>query len=91
MGDPAVGDFYERSSPISYVDGLEGNLLLIHGMSDDNVFFDNSVKLISAMQKAEKQFELMTYPGKRHGIQGEAERIHLNTLRLDFFKRHLQP
>ena len=91
MGDPADGDFYERSSPINYVDGLEGKLLLIHGMADDNVFFDNSIKLIVAMQKAGKQFELMTYPGKRHGIKGEAERTHLNELRLDFFKRYLQP
>ncbi len=90
MGDPADGDFYERSSPITYVDGLEGNLLLIHGMADDNVFFDNSVQLMAALQQAEKQFELMTYPGKRHGIRGEAERVHLNQMRLDFFKRHLQ-
>jgi dipeptidyl-peptidase-4 len=90
MADPADGDFYERSSPITYVDGLEGNLLLIHGMADDNVFFDNSVQLMAALQQAEKQFELMTYPGKRHGIRGEAERVHLNQMRLDFFKRHLQ-
>jgi len=91
MGDPADGDFYERSSPISYVDGLQGDLLLIHGMADDNVFFDNSVKLMDALQKANKQFELMTYPGKRHRIKGEAERTHLNEMRLDFFKRQLNP
>jgi dipeptidyl-peptidase-4 len=91
MGDPADGDFYHRSNPISYVDGLQGKLLLIHGMADDNVFFDNSVKLMAALQKEGKQFELMTYPGKRHGISGEAERTHLNQLRLDFFKRYLQP
>ena len=91
MGDPADGDYYERSSPISHVGGLQGNLLLVHGMADDNVFFNNSVKLMAAMQKAGKQFELMTYPGKRHGIRGEAERTHLDTMRLDFFKRHLQP
>jgi dipeptidyl-peptidase-4 len=91
MGDPADGDFYDHSNPISYVDGLQGKLLLIHGMADDNVFFDNSVKLMAALQKEGKQFELMTYPGKRHGISGEAERTHLNQLRLDFFKRYLQP
>jgi dipeptidyl-peptidase-4 len=91
MGDPADGDYYERSNPINYVDGLEGNLLLIHGMADDNVFFDNSVKLMAALQKGKKQFELMTYPGKRHSIRGEAERTHLNEMQLAFFKRHLQP
>ena len=91
MGMPSDGDNYDRSNPVSYVDGLEGKLLLIHGMADDNVIFDHSVKMMDALQKAGKQFELMTYPGKRHGIRGEAERVHLNTMRLEFFKRHLKP
>ena len=89
MGDPAVGDAYSASSPNSWVEGLEGPLLLIHGMADDNVFFDHSVKLMAALQQAGKPFELMTYPGKRHRITGEAERVHLNRLQLDFFRRHL--
>jgi len=90
MGDPAAGDAYERSSPISYVDGLEDPLLLVHGMADDNVFFDNSVRLMAALQQARKPFELMTYPGKRHRITGEAERVHLYRMMLAFFHRHLE-
>lgn len=89
LGDPAAGDAYKSASPLSYVDGLRGHLLLIHGMADDNVFFDNSIQLMSALQKAGKPFELMTYPGKRHRISGEAERVHLNRLQLDFFQRRL--
>lgn len=90
MGDPAAGNAYEQSSPISYVDGLEDPLLLVHGMADDNVFFDNSVRLMAALQQASKPFELMTYPGKRHRITGEAERVHLYSMLLDFFHRHLE-
>jgi dipeptidyl-peptidase-4 len=89
MGDPAVGDAYPRSNPVSYVEGLEDPLLLVHGMADDNVFFDHSVKLMAALQQARKPFELMTYPGKRHRITGEDERVHLYRLMFDFFERHL--
>lgn len=89
MGDPAAGDAYAVSSPISYVDGLDDPLLLVHGMADDNVFFDHSVKLMAALQAARKPFELMTYPGKRHRITGEDERVHLYSMMLEFFDRHL--
>ena len=89
MGDPGEGDAYARSNPVSYVEGLEDPLLLVHGMADDNVFFDHSVKLMAALQQARKPFELMTYPGKRHRITGEDERVHLYRLMFDFFERHL--
>lgn len=89
MGDPSEGDAYAVSSPISHVAGLEDPLLLVHGMADDNVFFDHSVRLMAALQKARKPFELMTYPGKRHRIAGEDERVHLYRMLLDFFRRHL--
>ncbi len=91
LGDPAAGDAYEITSPMRYVDGLADPLLLVHGMADDNVFFDHSVKLMASLQGAGKTFELMTYPGKRHRITGEAERTHLYTMMLEFFRRHLAP
>jgi len=91
MGDPNDGgDAYSESSPITYVDMLADPLLLIHGMADDNVFFDNSVALMGALQKARKPFELMTYPGKTHRVTGTDEKIHLDQLRLDFFDRYLK-
>ncbi len=89
MGDPAVGDAYWQSSPIAWVDGLQSPLLLVHGMADDNVFFSHSVQLMAALQGASQPFELMTYPGKRHRITGEKERVHLYAMLLDFFQRHL--
>ncbi len=91
LGHPdAEGDVYENSSVFKYVDGFSGKLLLVHGMADDNVFFDNSVKLMSVLQNSGKPFELMTYPGKKHGIRGSATRAHLYQQILSFFDRNLK-
>ncbi len=91
LGHPdAPGDVYENTSVFKYVDGLKGDLLLIHGMADDNVFFDHTVKLMSVLQNKGKRFELMTYPGKKHGIRGEKTRAHLWNQALDFFDRKLK-
>ena len=75
---------------MTYAENLEDKLLIVHGMADDNVFFDNTVQMIDALQEAAMQFERMTYPGKRHRITGEAENIHLWNLHLEFFDRHLK-
>lgn len=91
LGHPdAPGDVYTNSSVFKYVDGFRGDLLLIHGMADDNVFFDNSVKLMSVLQNKGMPFELMTYPGKKHGIRGAAARAHLYHHALRFFERALK-
>lgn len=90
MGHPAdPGGAYERSSVFPYVENLSAPLLLMHGMADDNVFFDHTVTLISALQDRRVPFELMTYPGKRHRIAGEDTRAHLWRTVLAFFDRHL--
>lgn len=91
LGHPyAPGDVYVNTSVFKYVDGFKGDLLLIHGMADDNVFFDHTVKLLSVLQNKGKRFELMTYPGKKHGIRGEKTRSHLWNQALDFFNRNLK-
>jgi len=91
MGDPNDGDGkYEVSSPLTYAKNLSDHLLIIHGMADDNVFFDNTVQMIDALQEAAKPFEMMTYPGQRHRITGEAENTHLWNMYLDFFARNLK-
>jgi dipeptidyl-peptidase-4 len=90
MGDPNDGEGkYEISSPMSYAQNLADPLLIVHGMADDNVFFDHTVQMIEALQQAARPFEMMTYPGKRHRIVGEAENTQLWNLYLDFFRRHL--
>jgi len=91
MGDPNDGDGkYETSSPLTYAEKLSDHLLIVHGMADDNVFFDNTVQMINALQESAKPFEMMTYPGKRHRIVGEAENTQLGNMFLSFFKRHLK-
>lgn len=91
LGDPNVGDAYDKSSVFPYVDGIRsGTLRLVHGMADDNVFFDNTVKLMSQLQESGVSFELMTYPGKRHGIRGEKARGHLWHDALKFFDSRLK-
>lgn len=91
LGHPdAPGDVYTDSSVFKYLDNLSGDLLVIHGMADDNVFFDNTVKLLSALQLRRKSFDLMTYPGKKHGIRGESARAHLWHEIERFFEKNLQ-
>ena len=63
-------DGYSSSSPLTEVDKLKGNYLLVHGTADDNVHFQNSARLAAELQKKGKQFQMMVYPGKHHGIEG---------------------
>ena len=85
--DNPVG--YDDNSPINFVDDLAGKYLLIHGMSDDNVHFQNAVEMIDALEKKNKQFDLMIYPNKNHGIGGGNTRLNLYTKVTDFLIKNL--
>ncbi len=90
MGTPEnnpVG--YKDSSPLNHALKLKGKFLLIHGTSDDNVHFQNSANLTTALQQANKQFETMYYPNKNHGIGGGNTRVHLYTLMTNFLLKNL--
>ncbi|MBP8823192.1 MAG: S9 family peptidase [Flavobacteriales bacterium] len=80
--DNATG--YDDNSPINHVAELKGNYLLVHGLADDNVHFQNSAEMTTALVKANKQFTEMMYPDKNHGIYGGTTRLHLFTLMTDF-------
>jgi len=82
-------DGYAASTVFAHLDGLKSKLLLIHGMADDNVLFTNSTKLMSELQKRGTPFELMTYPGAKHGLRG-ADALHRYRLTEDFFARCLK-
>ncbi|MCG8443426.1 MAG: S9 family peptidase [Caulobacterales bacterium] len=84
-------DGYEASSIFPYLGDLTGKLLLIHGMSDDNVVFAHSTRVMRALQEAGTAFETMVYPGERHGIYSPGPRRHLTTTWTAFFDRHLKP
>lgn len=64
---------YDENAPINYVDKIRGKYLLIHGSADDNVHFQNSTQMISALVKANVDFETMYYPNKNHGISGSTD------------------
>ncbi|GGA79744.1 peptidase S9 [Arenimonas soli] len=90
MDHPASNpDGYRVSSVFTHLDGLRSKLLLVHGMADDNVLFTNSTKLMSELQKRGTPFELMTYPGAKHGLQG-ADALHRYRMAGDFFSRCLR-
>jgi dipeptidyl-peptidase-4 len=81
---------YEDARVLAHLDGLRSRLLLIHGMADDNVLFTNSTSLMSALQKRGQPFELMTYPGAKHGLSG-SNALHRYRLAEDFLARCLKP
>jgi dipeptidyl-peptidase-4 len=80
---------YDDNSPINFVDQLKGNYLLIHGTADDNVHFQNSVEMATALHKANKQFDFMMYPDKNHGISGGNTRLHIYSLMTNFIVEKL--
>ncbi len=78
---------YEQGSALPYAKNLRGKLLLIHGTIDNNVHPGNTLQLAGRLIKENKQFDLMLYPGRRHGIGGS----HVEKLRLNYLLEHLQP
>jgi dipeptidyl-peptidase-4 len=81
---------YQDFRPADMAAKLHGSLLLVHGTSDDNVHFQNSVQMTEEFIKAGKQFQLMVYPGKTHGIGGPADQAHLFHMIQDHLERELK-
>ena len=96
LGSPVEGNWnytkgaYEDGSVFPYLDGLTEEVLLIHGMADDNVVFRHSVKLMDAMQdKGMQNLRVMTYPGEKHGFRRASNRLHRDKMILKFFDETL--
>ena len=71
MGDPRqVPEAYEKASAIPDATKITDPLLLIHGMADDNVVFENATEIISVLQENNRPFEMMLYPGYTHRVSG---------------------
>ncbi len=75
---------YDDNSPINHVEKLKGHFLLVHGTGDDNVHVENSIDLANKLIDANKQFEMMLYPNRDHGIHGGNTRLHLFTKMTNF-------
>lgn len=89
MGDPReVPEAYEKASAIPDATKIADPLLLIHGMADDNVVFENSSELISVLQESNTPFEMMLYPGYTHRVSGEKIGPHVWNSIMRFLEAH---
>ena len=83
-------DGYFRGSPINHAEGLQGNLLLIHGTGDDNVHYQNTEMLANRLISLGKTFYQVSYPMRTHGIsEGPGTSRHVRTTLIDFFNKNL--
>jgi dipeptidyl-peptidase-4 len=80
LGNPAKDPKpYRSSDALDDAVKIQDPLLLVHGMSDDNVVFQNSTELYARLQQAKRPFEMMVYPGATHAIAGEGPQTHVWT------------
>ncbi|MEL6141366.1 MAG: S9 family peptidase, partial [Bacteroidota bacterium] len=84
-------DGYNDNSPIYFADRLKGDLLLVHGMGDDNVHFQHTAEMANALIMANKQFDTYFYPNRNHGIYGGPTRLHLYQKMTDFLLESIGP
>jgi dipeptidyl-peptidase-4 len=87
--DNAAG--YAASSVLPYAKDLKGSLLVMHGMSDDNVLFLHSTKLFRKLQDLGKPFDVMVYPGAKHGLTRQHDGRHAYATIKRFFDENLRP
>jgi dipeptidyl-peptidase 4 len=81
---------YRQNSPVNFASQLKGSYLLVHGMGDDNVHFQNTAEMANALIMANKQFDTYFYPNRNHGIYGGPTRLHLYTRMTDFLNEKLK-
>ena len=80
---------YTTGDVLPHLNNLDSPLLLMHGMADDNVLFTNSTMIMAELQKLNKPFDLMTYPGAKHSMQEPEVTVHRFTKILEFFRQQL--
>jgi dipeptidyl-peptidase-4 len=91
LGTPAHNSQgYHASSVLPLAPDLRGNLLLVHGMLDENVHFRHTARLVQTLIEANRPFDLLAMPDERHGIRQESGRRHLAERLADHFDRTLR-
>lgn len=87
---PQYADGYKKGSPITYAEGLQGDLLIVHGTGDDNVHYQGTQRLINRLVALDKPFQMMAYPNRTHGIfEGPGTTLHLRNLLTRYLEKHL--
>ncbi len=85
MGDENNnGESYKANSPVYFADRLKGNYLLIHGLADDNVHYQNTAEMAKELIKHKKQYDTYVYTNRNHGISGDNATFHLLTKMTNF-------
>ena len=81
---------YRLGSPISFAEGLKGDLLIVHGSGDDNVHYQGTERLINRLVELNKPFTMMAYPNRSHGIyEGRGTTLHVYSLLTRYLEEHL--
>lgn len=90
--DDASREPFIKGSPVTYAKNLRGHLLYMHGTGDDNVHYRNAELLINELIKYNRQFQLMSFPNRSHGIfEGEGTTLFLRTMFTNYLKQYCPP
>jgi len=91
LGRPQEGEnLYKNANVLNYSEKLKGDLLLIHGMADDNVLYSHSTLLYQKLQSLTKPFDIMVYPGSKHSLREsrDVQKHHMESI-LRYFQKNL--
>ena len=80
---------YDAYCPINFAHMLQGKLLIVHGTSDDNVHYQNSMQLVNALVAAGKDFDMISYPDRDHSINSNGSRMHLFRHLTNYIEKYL--
>jgi len=90
MGTPQSNpEGYRQASVMAHIDKLQGKLMLVHGLIDENVHFRHTARLINTLIQARKPYELLLFPDERHMPRKLADRIYMESLIRDFLVNNL--
>ena len=85
-------DGYRVSAPINYAEGLEGDLLIIHGTGETNTHLEIVEGLVDRLVELGKTFDYFPYPNRNHGLsEGEGTAVHVRMLMVRYLLEHLPP
>jgi dipeptidyl-peptidase-4 len=91
MGTPQFNpQGYADWNVMRFVDQIRGKLMIVHGLIDENVHFRHSARLINALIRARKPYELLLFPDERHMPRKMEDRVYMEERIRDFFLQTLQ-
>ena len=90
MGTPQeYPDAYRDCSATTHAAALRGDLMIVHGMLDENVHFRHTARFLEKISKTRASCELLLYPNGRHGLRSEEDRRHMHERVAGYFAKHL--